>query len=169
MKNKKYLLLIFYCLVWSLSAQEKHSELVFLNDDSLVNLLSEIIANRKNCEGEKGIHYWFVEFKENQNIALSKIRREVLFGYANELDEILITVLKNNIVFILNRGGKKRELFLNTEFNFDLNKINHDSESVYPFEDFSFWIFHKKADNYYRLAKKNIWKECGDVPNSDIE
>lgn len=152
----KVLITVFFLFIFNISSysqidifEKKHtSEIVFLKDSNLKNLIKEIIKKDSSCKTE-GLD-WYIDFMENDIILISKYSIENLIA-AKSINKIYTTTIYDKILFIINTKNIN-DAFVKSRYSLDLSSFI--DKSNYSTIDYSFWIIQKIEKNKYKIIKE---------------
>lgn len=135
-------------------AQDNNSNLVFIKDNNLRDLLEIIITNENTCSSYSKTINWYVDFKHDNTILVSQSRiANLLESLKNNKREILTTIINDKIVFLVTKNDKN--LFYKSEFSINLEEFKNNE--IVLFEDFSAWKI-KSNEKRYEVVNKIIFK-----------
>lgn len=133
--------------------QKKYtSEIVFLKDLNLKNLIKEIIKKDSYCK-TKGLD-WYIDFTKDDVILISKYSIENLIA-ARGINKIYTTTIDDKILFIIN-AKNINDTFIKSGYSSDLSSFI--DKSNYSTIDYSFWIIQKKEKNKYKIIKEKKYR-----------
>ena len=125
------------------------SEVVFIKDNCLKELISNIIIKKENCD-TKGL-YWYIQFQTNGVLIISKIpiaNLIVSIGSKN----ILTTFFDDTILFIVND-----EKIPVTHSGFYINLSSYIGHSNYSAIHYSYWGLQIQENNEYKVIKEKLY------------
>ncbi|WP_318641425.1 hypothetical protein [Flavobacterium ardleyense] len=125
------------------------SEVVFIKDNCLKELISNIIIKKENCD-TKGL-YWYIQIQTNGVLIISKIdiaNLIVSIGSKN----ILTTFLDDTILFIVND-----EKIPVTHSGFYINLSSYIGHSNYSAIHYSYWGLQIQENNEYKVIKEKLY------------
>lgn len=133
--------------------QKKYtSEIVFLKDLNLKNLIKEIIKKDSYCK-TKGLD-WYIDFTKDDVILISKYSIENLIA-ARGINKIYTTTIDDKILFIIN-AENINDTFIKSGYSSDLSSFI--DKSNYSTIDYSFWVIQKNEKNKYKIIKEKIYR-----------
>ena len=142
-----------YCYSQVDNIEKKHtSEIVFLKDSNLKNLIKEIIKKDSSCKTE-GLN-WYIDFMKDDIILISKYSIENLIA-GKGINKIYTTTIDNRIVFIVNTENINDD-FIESGYLLDLS--SYINKSNYSIVDYSFWVIQKKEKNKYTIVKEKKYR-----------
>lgn len=125
------------------------SEVVFIKDNSLKELISGIIIKKENCDTE-GLH-WYIQFQTNGVLIISKIDIANLIASIGSKD-ILTTFLDDTILFIVND-----EKILVTHSGFYIHLSSYVGHSNYSAIHYSYWGLQVQENNKYKIIAETFY------------
>lgn len=128
------------------------SELVFLIDSNLKDLIKEIIKKDNSCRIEG--YDWYIDFMKNDMILISKYSIENLIATKKD-SQIYTTTIDDKILFILNTENIK-DVFNKSGYSVDLSYFI--DKSNYSTIDYSFWVIQKNEKKDYQIIKEKKYR-----------
>ncbi|HQE35094.1 MAG TPA: hypothetical protein PLQ70_10535 [Flavobacterium alvei] len=133
--------------------QKKYtSEIIFLKDLNLKNLIKEIIKKDSYCKTE-GLD-WYIDFMKDDIILISKNSIGNLIA-ARGINQIYTTTIDDKILFIIN-AENINDTFIKSGYLSDLSSFI--DKSNYSTIDYSFWVIQKNEKNKYKIIKEKIYR-----------
>jgi hypothetical protein len=156
----KVLIIVLLCFSFNISSysqvdnlNKKHtSEIVFLKDSNLKNLIKEIIKKDSYCKTE-GLD-WNIDFMKDDIILISKYSIENLIA-ARDINKIYTTTIDDKILFIT-KPENINDAFIKSGYSLDLSSFI--DKSNYSTIDYSFWVIQKKKNNKYTIIKEKKYR-----------
>ncbi len=132
-----------------------YSEFVFFKDERIVKELQKFISFENSCKEKKRNVDWYIDIKSPQEMMITqgRVANLMILNEDVKKKKMLVTTIRNQIVFLLVREQHIQGLFLKSKYAFDLSKFI--DKYTLGFEHFSFWII-KKQDNNFNVVKSKI-------------
>ncbi|MEY4963833.1 MAG: hypothetical protein RLZZ323_1152 [Bacteroidota bacterium] len=128
------------------------SEIVFLKDSKLKDIIKQIIIKDKHCKTD-GLE-WYIDFIKDDIVLISKYSIGNLIA-ARGINKIYATTINNEILFIVNTENIK-DVFSKSKYSLDLSDfIGKSNLSII---DYSFWVIQKVKKRKYKIIKEKIYK-----------
>lgn len=130
-----------------------NSELVFVNNSSLLNVLKTIIVDKKSC----GKNDWYIDIRSKEQIIISqdRIANLLVLNEDKKKGNLFVTVINNQIVYLFVKHENETLIF-KSRIQVDLSSFV--GKYVLDFQHFSSWTIKNENDTYKIAGNKII--EC---------